>query len=1009
MLSLRRKHSEQTHEEAFLDRYQQLYGWLLQVTDGDRELAKDLVQDAFVHFTFVRPDLRNIRNLDGYLFTLARNLHISQVRRATNSRLQQLSILDYDSSELGLRIIDLREQIQVQDELRRICHYACVRKESAWAGSVLILRFFYGYYATEIARILRNARSSVDVLLKCARHEARLYLSDPQQLSFMSGSSVTPHAAANFARDRTDFLGELRQMIFTYREGDCPTLKHLKNLYQPSSSEPLNAGELAHIVSCQTCLDGVNKILGLPTLSERHPVASIGREPRAKKGGDDSDDRGFGGGSAAGQDLKSIKRHADETFDHKPSELFVAVNGYTLGSQKISSKQNELTLDVNVSEPITFVEVFSEQQIRLLFACVEDPPAGPIKQPVSVALSDGRRLEATVKFRSPWPTLHIVYSDPGFTEVEEAFIATYQRNPDAPLPVVIGSTSKIPGVAEIPRRMAAVARSLFAPQFWLRPSIITVIFAALLAGVLLWLKQASPAEPLTAADLLARSTAADEAMSARSDLVLHRTINLEESVPAAVATGSTPQLLNRRKIEIWQSGERGLIARRLYDERGKLLGGVWTRKDGVQTLYHHGAQPRLQLKKERPGVTGLGVDHLWQIPLAAEDFAKLIHDSSQAQVEERRDSYVISYLQSGTTALPSGLIKATLTIGRSDLHAIEQTLTVRVGNETRQYHFLETSFERRVPSTVAPAVFEPEPELSGTDPDTRGSGSAGITSASPHVPISASSVTASSALEVEVLRLLNQAGADLGEQISVTRAPEGFLRVQGITETEKRKKEILSTLGPISSDPAVRLHIQTIEEALKSQRQQQTAAGMVSLQTETATANTLPVDAELRHYFRNRGVSEREVDEEIRQFSRRTLGQSLQILKHAGALKALAQRFSEEELRTLDAEAKTKWQALIKQHAQAIVQGNASLRREIAPLFPSIAPEVAAEGTVIQSDSDLVRAAERLFEFCSANDRVIRAAFSISPEVSRASAIRGPEFWGSLRSAEKIAETFGVR
>src|SRR3989442_9287047 len=223
MLRLRPVPSEQTHEEVFLERYQRLHAWLLQFTDGDRDLARDLVQDAFVHFTFVRPDLREIRNLDAYLFELARNLHLSQVRRAINSRVQQLSIIDYDSSELGLRAIDVRDQIQVQYELRRICLYACVRKESAWAASVLILRFFYGYYPSEIARVLRNTRSSVDVLLRCARHEAKLYLEEPQRLRFMKTSTLAPHASAGFARDTHDLITELRQVIFHSCKGECLT------------------------------------------------------------------------------------------------------------------------------------------------------------------------------------------------------------------------------------------------------------------------------------------------------------------------------------------------------------------------------------------------------------------------------------------------------------------------------------------------------------------------------------------------------------------------------------------------------------------------------------------------------------------------------------------------------------------------------------------------------------------------------------------------------------------
>ena len=53
--------NEQTHEQVILERYERLYSWLVQLTNGDRELAKDLVQDAFVHFTLVRPDLRMIK------------------------------------------------------------------------------------------------------------------------------------------------------------------------------------------------------------------------------------------------------------------------------------------------------------------------------------------------------------------------------------------------------------------------------------------------------------------------------------------------------------------------------------------------------------------------------------------------------------------------------------------------------------------------------------------------------------------------------------------------------------------------------------------------------------------------------------------------------------------------------------------------------------------------------------------------------------------------------------
>jgi DNA-directed RNA polymerase specialized sigma24 family protein len=118
-----------SHEDRFLERYDRMFAWALQLTDHNREQAEDLLHDAFIQFTFSPTDIRSISNLDGYLYGMLRNLHLSQVRRATRLRFQQLSVVEYESAELGLRSIDARGQIQVQQELRRICGYACARKE----------------------------------------------------------------------------------------------------------------------------------------------------------------------------------------------------------------------------------------------------------------------------------------------------------------------------------------------------------------------------------------------------------------------------------------------------------------------------------------------------------------------------------------------------------------------------------------------------------------------------------------------------------------------------------------------------------------------------------------------------------------------------------------------------------------------------------------------------------------------------------------------------------------
>jgi DNA-directed RNA polymerase specialized sigma24 family protein len=81
-------------EDIFVERYDRLLAWTLQMTERDHELAEDLLHDLFIQFILNEPDLQKIGNLDGYLYTMLRNLHLAQRRRDTRNTLQQLSIVE---------------------------------------------------------------------------------------------------------------------------------------------------------------------------------------------------------------------------------------------------------------------------------------------------------------------------------------------------------------------------------------------------------------------------------------------------------------------------------------------------------------------------------------------------------------------------------------------------------------------------------------------------------------------------------------------------------------------------------------------------------------------------------------------------------------------------------------------------------------------------------------------------------------------------------------------------
>lgn len=253
--------SEEKREQLFTERYESLLAWALRLTN-QRESAEDLVQDAFVQFMLSRTRLEKIKNIDGYLRRMLRYMHYSRIRRSPQRLLETvLSVADYDTWLLGWTAVEPLRRMRASEDLYQLCAYACARKESSKAGSVLILRFFLDYLPIEIARVLNTSRHCVDQWQRHARREAKLLMSEPQRLRSVDVKSAFERQYIKYLKSDCELMVGLRRMIFDSCSGACLPQQELADVYSNGNQDALATPKLAHVVSCRKCLDGVNRVL----------------------------------------------------------------------------------------------------------------------------------------------------------------------------------------------------------------------------------------------------------------------------------------------------------------------------------------------------------------------------------------------------------------------------------------------------------------------------------------------------------------------------------------------------------------------------------------------------------------------------------------------------------------------------------------------------------------------------------------------------------------------------
>jgi hypothetical protein len=515
------------------------------------------------------------------------------------------------------------------------------------------------------------------------------------------------------------------------------------------------------------------------------------------------------------------------------------------------------------------------------------------------------------------------------------------------------------------------------------------IFATILVGLLLF---SFRAPTVSASELLRLSIEAQGAQIQReSDPVLHQKVKVSRSGANSIGTQGVTW-------EVWNDTTNSRV-RSITDS-------------GVQTA-QKASVARLIIDDLRSILRASGMDD--QHPISASSYR-----SWSDSLAEKTETVSKEIDESGSetltiTTVPGGsgsdakIGEARIVFRAADYHPIK--LHIKLGSQSgygQIFEITEDHFEVVSLKSLDPSIFSDPGKVetaANNLPGTRMETNANTNTLDPttsksnanHESGEPGPQATTAEAEVEVLDLLNKVGADISEQLSVTRTADGYLTVEGLVETSERKGEILKALSPVAGDRRVRIKIQTIEEAtlaLQKRTEQSRPETVERVEIEKGGA---AIDPELREYFARQGG---DIDAQIRAFSSRVVNRSRSAVFQASALNRMSNRFTPSQIEALTPEARTKWLNILRGYAAAVRQESVALRVELEAAIGGF-PE--GRGESISSDADLITSAKQLYELASQTDRAVRSAFTYSNSGGSAAAVKNQQFRRNLARLESLA------
>jgi DNA-directed RNA polymerase specialized sigma24 family protein len=943
------------HETIFISHYSWLLGWAQQLTRGSKEEAEDLVQELYVRLVQSQGalDTSDEDRLRGYLHRTLRNLSVSRAQRERRNALSNLSIVEFDSAEFALASIDRSQLLLVRSDLAHICEYSCIRRKSSRAASVLILRFFLGYYPSEIMRVLITSRDAVDKLTRIAQLEAKAFLNRPGTLKFMDQEPRRRPSFSQYLPDEPALMFlELRKRLFSQPEGECMSIDYMAARYDGTSEQPLTTLEVAHLASCRKCLEAANSMLNLPNLHQRFPTDTI--NPRY-------DDPSMPGTGSQKSPASGAKEKYRQTQEHRPKMLQLAVDGDSRFSQEVSSASSRFTISLDPLSRPEFVEVLSEQELVLLYLDLNDADiVDPSPQHLEVALSDKRTLAVEITTSGQGLVIGVSYYDPLLEKHRLSAL------PEESGSLILAAPPSLSKQVDRNIRPSILRRTLASfVSYLMGHSVVQYGLAAsilgLTIGLLVLTRSKIPVADRPVPEELLRRSEELEGVVVPMKAAMHQTFAFEVRSDKGV-------VLDSGKIDALQSFKPRRSAMKLMRADGKLVAGRWVNRDGRIAVYSesHGVSRPTPAPEPSQEFSSAWL----HIPEAA-DFRKLVSGNGQLQAQRAGETYDVSYVSS-TDSANAKLVSADLVLDASTMRPVSEMLQLRNGDETREYRFKELTYEVKSPSQVQESDFDPSPELVSLRSGLRNPEPASVANAH---------------LALEALLLLSNLGPAVERSVDLVRTPEGGIALDGVLSTADEKASVTRVFAPLRVGGQLTLALHSAEES-SSPRPSRIPVKIESLEAVPVNNQRILFDPELRAGLIAKGTPTQEVDAEIHRIANEVLTRAAQLHRDAWNIHQVAANdFSQSELRSMQPEDKMLWLTLLGKQLTSYGQHLDSLTETIQPLISAeIERPLPPKKTpvALNNVNELGKATKVLNSDSERLDRLLTAGLTLSPSLNSA-------------------------